>query len=98
MTEKLMKLLRRSRLGLGLAIGVAAVVVPLTATTASADTPPSGSGWVEVGGENFSGGYWQCIDEMTDWLPQLPQYDMVACVSAPQPGMPNFYTEWMHRR
>ncbi|MFJ3639676.1 hypothetical protein ACIPRD_07980 [Streptomyces sp. NPDC090108] len=91
-----MKFPWRSRIALGVAAGAAAVIVPLTAPAASAATSPYGPGWVLVGGENFSGGYWQCIDEMTAWVKQTPKYDMVGCNADPQPGMPNFYDEWMH--
>ncbi|MFF7190478.1 hypothetical protein ACFZAR_35900 [Streptomyces sp. NPDC008222] len=91
-----MKFPGRSRIALGLAAGAAAIIVPLSATTASAATSPYGPGWVQVGGENFPGGYWQCIDEMSAWMKQTPKYDMVGCNRDPQPGMPNFYDEWMH--
>jgi hypothetical protein len=41
-----------ARIGVSLAVGAAAVAIPLTATTASA-TPPPGKGWVTAGAERF---------------------------------------------
>lgn len=85
---------RRTRIALGFAVIAAAITVPLTATTASAATPPPGEGWVEVGGEQFSS--WQaCYDQMQSDLPLSPQYSEATCTSNPQPGLPNFYSEWM---
>ncbi|GAO08836.1 hypothetical protein NCG97_25520 [Streptomyces lydicamycinicus] len=42
----------RTRIGVGLAVGAAAVAIPLTATTAFA-APPPGDGWVPVGAEKY---------------------------------------------
>ncbi|WP_326689641.1 MULTISPECIES: hypothetical protein [unclassified Streptomyces] len=85
---------RRSRLVLGLATAAAAIAIPLTATTASAATPPPGDGWQEVGGESFDS--WQaCYDQMQSDLPLNPKYHEATCTSNPQPGLPNFYSEWM---
>ncbi|MFI7242002.1 hypothetical protein [Streptomyces qinglanensis] len=85
----------RSRIALGLAAGAAAVTVPLTATAAFAAGPPPGDGWQPVGGESF--GSWQvCYDQMQADLPLNPQYHEATCVHDPQPGLPDFYSEWMH--
>ncbi|MGW1839947.1 hypothetical protein [Streptomyces sp. BBFR2] len=42
----------RSRIGIGLAVGAAAVSIPLSAATAFA-APPPGDGWVPVGAEKY---------------------------------------------
>ncbi|WP_406476136.1 hypothetical protein [Streptomyces platensis] len=42
----------RTRIGVGLAVGAAAVAIPLTSTTAFA-APPPGDGWVPVGAEKY---------------------------------------------
>ncbi|MFJ2172643.1 hypothetical protein ACIQVO_09180 [Streptomyces sp. NPDC101062] len=42
----------RSRIGVGLAVGAAAIAIPLTATTAFAADPP-GAGWVPIGAEAY---------------------------------------------
>lgn len=84
----------RTRLALGLAVGAAVVTVPLTATAAFAAGPPPGDGWQPVGGESFDS--WQkCYDQMQSDLSQNPKYHEATCVSDPQPGLPNFYSEWM---
>ncbi|MFE0100665.1 hypothetical protein [Streptomyces sp. NPDC059009] len=84
----------RTRVGVGLAVGVAAVAIPLTSTTAFAAGPPPGDGWQPVGGESFDS--WQaCYDQMQSDLKLNPQYHEATCVSDPQPGLPNFYSEWM---
>ncbi|MEU3189472.1 hypothetical protein ABZ686_02255 [Streptomyces sp. NPDC006992] len=93
MSEEFMKSWR-SRIALGLAAGAAAVTVPLTATAAFAAGPPPGDGWQPVGGESFDS--WQaCYDQMQADLPLNPQYHEATCVHDPQPGLPDFYSEWM---
>ncbi|MGW7575778.1 hypothetical protein [Streptomyces sp. NPDC054765] len=42
----------RSRIGVGLAVGAAAVAIPLSATAAFA-APPPGGGWTEAGAERY---------------------------------------------
>ncbi|TSB18641.1 hypothetical protein OG422_18230 [Streptomyces sp. NBC_01525] len=42
----------RSRIGIGLAVGAAAVSIPLSAASAFA-APPPGDGWVPVGAERY---------------------------------------------
>ncbi|MEU8585885.1 hypothetical protein AB0C59_02590 [Streptomyces sp. NPDC048664] len=84
----------RTRIALGLAVGAAAVTVPVTAATAFAAGPPPGDGWQAVGGESFDS--WQkCYDQMQSDLKQNPKYHEATCVSDPQPGLPDFYAEWM---
>ncbi|MEW9518788.1 hypothetical protein OHU45_24190 [Streptomyces tubercidicus] len=41
-----------TRLRVGLAVGAAAIAIPLTAATASA-APPPGDGWIPVGAEKY---------------------------------------------
>ncbi|MER0479727.1 hypothetical protein ABR737_15495 [Streptomyces sp. Edi2] len=83
----------RTRIALGLAVGAAAVTMPLTATAAFADTQPN-DGWVQVGGESY-GSFQQCVDQAQRDLPLNPKYHEATCQSAPQPGLPNFYIVWM---
>ncbi|MEU8960021.1 hypothetical protein AB0C93_37675 [Streptomyces sp. NPDC048518] len=42
----------RTRIGVGLAVGAAAITIPLTSATAYAAGPP-GAGWVPVGAEAY---------------------------------------------
>ncbi|WP_326689635.1 MULTISPECIES: hypothetical protein [unclassified Streptomyces] len=44
----------RSRIGVGLAIGAAAVAIPLTTATPASADPPPGAAWQPVGAENYS--------------------------------------------
>ncbi|MEV6536154.1 hypothetical protein AB0M86_42410 [Streptomyces sp. NPDC051639] len=88
---------RRLRTGLSLAGGAAGATDPPAAAAAFAATPPSGTGWVEVGREHVPGGAQCCIDQMSAWVRQLPQYDEAVCVNDSRPGVPpDFYTVWMH--
>ncbi|MFD6432435.1 hypothetical protein [Streptomyces venezuelae] len=42
----------RTRIGVSLAVGAAAIAIPLTSTTAFAADPP-GAGWVPIGAEAY---------------------------------------------
>ncbi|WP_413807678.1 hypothetical protein [Streptomyces sp. OE57] len=45
----------RSRIATALAVGAAAITIPLTASPAQATPPPAGEGWGEpVGGETYN--------------------------------------------
>ncbi|WP_328385421.1 hypothetical protein OHS81_15915 [Streptomyces sp. NBC_00400] len=83
----------RTRIALGFAVGAAAVTMPLTATAAFADTKPN-DGWVQVGGEQFDS-FQKCVDQVKSDLALNPQYHEATCQSDPQPGLPNYYIEWM---
>ncbi|GAA2639565.1 hypothetical protein [Streptomyces axinellae] len=44
----------RTRIGVGLAVGAAAVAIPLTTATSAFASPPPGAGWQPVGAEGYS--------------------------------------------
>ncbi|GAA2653032.1 hypothetical protein [Streptomyces lunalinharesii] len=66
----------RSRIGVALAVGAAAVTVPLTAATAVA-APPPGGGWVPIGAEKYPS---KAVCEATELpLAQANGYHEVWC-------------------
>ncbi|GAA2604934.1 hypothetical protein [Streptomyces axinellae] len=95
----------RTRIAVGLAAGAAAVAVPLTATSASADTAAtdslspfsmgaSASGWEIAGGESYPQGEAYCeAQAKEDYASQ--GYTDADCVPNPE-IRPDFYTIWIY--
>ncbi|MEV5809703.1 hypothetical protein [Streptomyces parvulus] len=66
------------RAATGIAAGIAAITVPLTATSASA-TPPPGSGWHVSGGLKYHSKAWCEIIEKRALLDMNSPYQEVWC-------------------
>ncbi|GAA2064817.1 hypothetical protein GCM10009801_09730 [Streptomyces albiaxialis] len=83
----------RTRAAAALAVGAAALAIPLTATPAHADPP--GSGWVIAGGMPYDSKSECELEEWDGLIQNWDKYDKLYCEGN---GGHDVYTVWYHQR